>query len=70
MPGLNTKLPWTNEVVKEAFEIFGGIARSDKYVYGGPNAVLTIPFGTLLMPCLPILPRHICIVRLPLLRAL
>lgn len=39
------KIAWTNEVVKEAFEIFGGIARSDKYVYGGPNAVLTIPFG-------------------------
>ena len=37
-------IAWTNEAVVEAFEIFGKIALNDKYVYGGPNAVLTIPF--------------------------
>jgi alpha-glucoside transport system substrate-binding protein len=39
------EIAWTNEIVMEAFEIFGEIARSNEYVYGGPNAVLTIPFG-------------------------
>ncbi len=42
---VNHEISWTDDVVVEAFEIFGNIARSDKYVYGGPNAVLTIPFG-------------------------
>ncbi len=42
---VNHEIAWTNEVVMEAFEIFGEIARSNNYVYGGPNAVLTIPFG-------------------------
>jgi alpha-glucoside transport system substrate-binding protein len=42
---VNHEIAWTNEIVMEAFEIFGEIARSNEYVYGGPNAVLTIPFG-------------------------
>lgn len=42
---VNHDIAWTNEIVVEAFEIFGSVARSEKYVYGGPNAVLTIPFG-------------------------
>jgi len=42
---VNHEIAWTNEAVMEAFEIFGEIARSNEYVYGGPNAVLTIPFG-------------------------
>ncbi len=42
---VNHEIAWTNDTVKEAFEIFGEIALNDKYVYGGPNAVLTIPFG-------------------------
>jgi alpha-glucoside transport system substrate-binding protein len=42
---VNHKIAWTNENVMKAFEIFGDIARSNEYVYGGPNAVLTIPFG-------------------------
>ena len=42
---VNHEIAWTNEKVMEAFEIFGQIARSEEYVYGGPNAVLTINFG-------------------------
>jgi alpha-glucoside transport system substrate-binding protein len=42
---VNHEIAWTNEKVMEAFEIFGKIAGSNEYVYGGPNAVLTIPFG-------------------------
>jgi len=42
---VNHEIAWTNEKVMEAFEIFGEIARSGEYVYGGPNAVLTINFG-------------------------
>ena len=42
---VNHEIAWTNEKVVEAFEIFGEIARSNEYVYGGPNAVLTINFG-------------------------
>ncbi|MDD2352794.1 MAG: ABC transporter substrate-binding protein [Atribacterota bacterium] len=42
---VNHEIAWTNEAVTEAFELFGKIARSNEYVYGGPNAVLTIPFG-------------------------
>lgn len=38
-------IAWTNDAVVEAFEVFGTIALNDRYVYGGPNAVLTIPFG-------------------------
>ena len=42
---VNHEIAWTNEKVMEAFEIFGKIAKSEDYVYGGPNAVLTINFG-------------------------
>lgn len=42
---VNHGIAWTNEKVMEAFEIFGKIAKDEKYVYGGPNAVLTINFG-------------------------
>jgi len=42
---VNHEIAWTNKTVMEAFEIFGDIAQNSDYVYGGPNAVLTIPFG-------------------------
>ncbi|GAJ17884.1 unnamed protein product, partial [marine sediment metagenome] len=32
-------------MVKRAWEIFGDIARSDKYVYGGAATALTTNFG-------------------------
>ncbi len=38
-------ISWLDERVKRAFEIFGQIALNEKYVYGGPNAILTINFG-------------------------
>jgi alpha-glucoside transport system substrate-binding protein len=42
---VNHEIAWTNETVMRAFEIFGDITQNSEYVYGGPNAVLTIPFG-------------------------
>jgi alpha-glucoside transport system substrate-binding protein len=42
---VNHEIAWTNENVMKAFEIFGDITQNSEYVYGGPNAVLTIPFG-------------------------
>jgi len=38
-------ISWLNDRVQRAFELFGQIALNEKYVYGGPNAVLTINFG-------------------------
>ncbi len=38
-------ISWVDERVQRAFELFGQIALNEKYVYGGPNAVLTINFG-------------------------
>jgi len=42
---VNHEIPWTDSAVKRAFEIFGDIARSDKYVYGGAATALTTNFG-------------------------
>lgn len=42
---VNHEIPWTDARVKEAFEIFGKIARNSDYVYGGPTAVLATNFG-------------------------
>ena len=38
-------ISWLDDRVRRAFEIFGQIALNEKYVYGGPNAELTINFG-------------------------
>ncbi len=42
---VNHEIPWTDPAVKRAWEIFGDIARSDTYVYGGAATVLTTNFG-------------------------
>ena len=42
---VNHEIPWTDEKVVEAFEIFGQIVLNEEYVYGGPKAVLTINFA-------------------------
>ncbi len=42
---VNHEISWTDSAVKRAFEIFGDIARSDKYVYGGAATALTNNFG-------------------------
>lgn len=39
------EIPWTDPRIQEAFEIFGKIANSSKYSYGGPVAVLSTNFG-------------------------
>jgi len=38
-------ISWVDDRVQRAFELFGQIALNEKYVYGGPNAELTINFG-------------------------
>jgi len=38
-------ISWVDDRVQRAFELFGQIALNEKYVYGGPNAVLTVSFG-------------------------
>ena len=38
-------ISWLDDRVRRAFELFGQIALNEKYVYGGPNAELTINFG-------------------------
>jgi alpha-glucoside transport system substrate-binding protein len=42
---VNHGISWTDPVVKRAWELFGQIARNEKYVYGGPEAALTTNFG-------------------------
>jgi len=42
---VNHEIPWTDSAVKRAWEIFGDVARSDKYVYGGAATALTTNFG-------------------------
>ncbi len=42
---VNHEIPWTDEKIVEAFEIFGQIVLNEEYVYGGPKAVLTINFA-------------------------
>lgn len=47
---VNHDIPWTDERVKRAFEIFGNIARDSKKVWGGPTAVLSTNFGDAVNP--------------------
>ena len=42
---VNHEIPWTHPTVKRAWQLFGQIARSEKYVYGGPSTELTLNFG-------------------------
>ncbi|MBA7494552.1 hypothetical protein ES702_05128 [subsurface metagenome] len=42
---VNHEIPWTDSAVKRAWELFGQIARSEKYVYGGSATALTTNFG-------------------------
>jgi len=42
---VNHKIPWTHPTVKRAWQLFGQIARNEKYVYGGPSTALTLNFG-------------------------
>ena len=42
---VNHEIPWTDPAVKRAWEIFGDIARSEEYVYGGAATALTTNFG-------------------------
>ncbi len=39
------EIPWTDPAVKHAWELFGQIARNDKYVWGGVQGVLNTSFG-------------------------
>ena len=39
------EIPWTDPRVKRAFQLFGKIALSEKYVYGGTTGELTTNFG-------------------------
>ncbi|AZO93179.1 extracellular solute-binding protein [Iocasia frigidifontis] len=47
---VNHDIPWTDERVKRAFEIFGEIARDSSYVWGGPTAVNASNFGDAVTP--------------------
>lgn len=42
---VNHDISWTHPQVKRAFELFGQIARNEKYVYGGTATELTANFG-------------------------
>ncbi|MFW6035657.1 MAG: ABC transporter substrate-binding protein [Halothermotrichaceae bacterium] len=42
---VNHDIPWTDERVKEAFEIFGKIVLDSQHVWGGPTAVNATNFG-------------------------
>ncbi|GAI38595.1 unnamed protein product, partial [marine sediment metagenome] len=42
---VNHGISWTDPMVKRAWELFGQIARNEKYVYGGAAAALTTSFG-------------------------
>ncbi|MEA1964796.1 MAG: ABC transporter substrate-binding protein [Candidatus Aerophobetes bacterium] len=42
---VNHEISWTDPRVRRAFELFGQIARDEKYVYGGTAAELTTNFG-------------------------
>jgi len=39
------QIPWTDPKVKRAFQLFGRIARNEKYLYGGTTGALTANFG-------------------------
>ncbi|MCX8068573.1 MAG: ABC transporter substrate-binding protein [Anaerolineae bacterium] len=42
---VNHEIPWTDPAVKRAWELFGQIARNEKYVWGGTVGVLSTNFG-------------------------
>ncbi len=42
---VNHEISWTNPAVKEAWELFGEIAKNQKFVYGGKSYELTTNFG-------------------------
>jgi alpha-glucoside transport system substrate-binding protein len=42
---VNHEIPWTDERVKNAWEIFGKIGLNEKYVFGGTTGELTVFFG-------------------------
>ena len=42
---VNHEISWTDSAVKRAWEIFGDIARNERYVYGGSATALTTNFG-------------------------
>ena len=42
---VNHEIEWTHPAVKEAWELFGAIARHSETVYGGPKGALTTNFG-------------------------
>ncbi|MFQ6066714.1 MAG: ABC transporter substrate-binding protein [bacterium] len=42
---VNHEISWTDPTVKRAWELFGQIARNEKYVYGGSAGALTTNFG-------------------------
>ncbi len=42
---ITNELKFTDDIVRNAFEIFGNIALNEDYVYGGTNGILTTPFG-------------------------
>src|SRR5439155_700156 len=39
------EIPWTEPAIKRAWELFGKIATSSKYAYGGADGVLATNFG-------------------------
>ncbi len=39
------EIPWTDESVRNAWEMFGAIVTNDEYVLGGPTAALATNFG-------------------------
>ncbi len=39
------EIPWTDEAVKKAWEMFGEIVLNENYVYGGPEGALNTSFG-------------------------
>ncbi|MBE0477662.1 carbohydrate ABC transporter substrate-binding protein [Candidatus Aerophobetes bacterium] len=42
---VNHEIPWTDAVIKRAWQLFGDIVRNEKYVYGGVATALTANFG-------------------------
>jgi len=42
---VNHEIPWTDDAVKNAWEVFGEIVRSEDYQYGGTTGTLTTNFG-------------------------
>ncbi len=44
------KIPWTHPVIKHAWELFGKIARNEKYLYGGIKGTCATNFGDAVYP--------------------